>query len=844
ARRDAATAKQAHPWLEHVHSLWQRAQAQPLVAVAQTLIADIRTLAQRRSLFLERPIDAPSELAADAALVDAVQLLAQGKQPFGLFGMLGKKHHKQLLDAVRILGAPPQKPEQWAHVAAYVDWQQTLSSVTMRWTALAPDFGWPVAFPHPFAVFDAAQAVQTIDTITARTRPLIDDARTLFAWNGHDITEKYDTFRNAVQHHVQTTDLARSWETKQQCLSALDGCAGRITERMRICVQTMLGAAHTTEQQWQSEWTSCMDELHRVRAMHAMHEHVNTLCDRIAQAGGIQYARMLKTPGESSLPDDIHAIWNAKRMETELARREGKQPLHDLAQERRRTEEALAEAYRTLIVLRTHLSLALAATPAVRAALQAYRNAINKIGKGTGKRAARYRHDARLASQQATAAIPCWIMPHDRVCESLPAQLGCFDLVIIDEASQSDITALPSLLRAKKVLIVGDDKQVSPDGIGLEEEKMQHIMQRFLHNQVEAYRAQFAPDRSIYDLCKVVFAHSTVMLREHFRCVSPIIEYSKREFYNHELRPLRIPKASERLDPPLIDVYVKDGFRKGDVNIPEAHFIVEEIKRMIADKRYAHRTIGVVSLLGFAQAQYVYQRIVDTIGIEAIERHAIACGDARTFQGKERDVVFLSLVAAAHEKNITAMTRDAYAQRFNVAASRARDQMVLVRSCTPEQLSDKDVLRRGLIAHFAAPFLVDEQYAEEMRTQCASDFERAVYDVLIERGYRVRTQVRVGNYRIDLVVEGNNDERIAIECDGDAFHGPDRWEADIRRQRVLERAGWTFWRCFASTWIRKRRETIDHLIQTLTHHHIHPSTRPRSAPSPNTEHRIVQGTLG
>jgi hypothetical protein len=48
---------------------------------------------------------------------------------------------------------------------------------------------------------------------------------------------------------------------------------------------------------------------------------------------------------------------------------------------------------------------------------------------------------------------------------------------------------LPSLLRAKKVLIVGDDKQVSPEGVGLEEEKIRSLMSRFLGNQVETYPA-------------------------------------------------------------------------------------------------------------------------------------------------------------------------------------------------------------------------------------------------------------------------------------------------------------------------------------------------------------------
>jgi hypothetical protein len=170
-------------------------------------------------------------------------------------------------------------------------------------------------------------------------------------------------------------------------------------------------------------------------------------------------------------------------------------------------------------------------------------------------------------------------MPHYRISESLPAEFGCFDLVIIDEASQSDLTALPAILRARKILIVGDDKQVSPEGVGLEEEKIRNLVTRFLANQIETYRPQMTPERSIYDLFKVVFARSAVMLKEHFRCVAPIIEYSKREFYNHELEPLRIPKASERLSPPLVDVIIEDGFRK--VNKPyDKPFII--LQRNIA----------------------------------------------------------------------------------------------------------------------------------------------------------------------------------------------------------------------------------------------------------------------
>jgi very-short-patch-repair endonuclease len=187
--------------------------------------------------------------------------------------------------------------------------------------------------------------------------------------------------------------------------------------------------------------------------------------------------------------------------------------------------------------------------------------------------------------------------------------------------------------------------------------------------------------------------------------------------------------------------------------------------------------------------------------------------------------------------------------------------MVLVRSVTAAELSPRDV-RRGLVEHFsgaadAAPAGggiiglgvgggVDGRMSDgagdgagtaggagqgavaeaggtvpapdadtPLIERCESGFERDVYSALTALGYRVTPQVRAGAYRIDLVVEGAGDRRLAIECDGDAFHGPDRWPADMARQRVLERAGWTFWRCFASTWTLRRAAVLQELQDRL-----------------------------
>jgi very-short-patch-repair endonuclease len=201
--------------------------------------------------------------------------------------------------------------------------------------------------------------------------------------------------------------------------------------------------------------------------------------------------------------------------------------------------------------------------------------------------------------------------------------------------------------------------------------------------------------------------------------------------------------------------------------------------------------------------------------------------------------MFLSMVIAPNDVG-TALTRDTFAHRFNVAASRARDRMYLVRSIELDHLSEKDVLRRSLIGHFTKPFAQDPEAVADLRARCESPFEREVYDELTRRGFRVRPQVKVGAFRIDLVVEGTNDARLAVECDGDQYHGADRWSHDMQRQRVLERAGWIFWRCFASAFVRRREEVVRDLLETLQNLGISPTSGSEGARSVHCESRRVR----
>ena len=88
----------------------------------------------------------------------------------------------------------------------------------------------------------------------------------------------------------------------------------------------------------------------------------------------------------------------------------------------------------------------------------------------------------------------------------------------------------------------------------------------------------------------------------------------------------------------------------------------------------------------------------------------------------------------------------------------------------------------------------------EQRTE--SEFEKQVLVQLNNAGYRVVTQYPVGAYRIDMVVIGKNNNRLAIECDGDRWHPIEKIPDDMARQAILERLGQKVTQSQLSRWTR------------------------------------------
>ena len=212
----------------------------------------------------------------------------------------------------------------------------------------------------------------------------------------------------------------------------------------------------------------------------------------------------------------------------------------------------------------------------MKRALSAFTQAIARIGKGTGKSAPRFRLAAQEAAKEASSAAPVWIMPEYKIPEQLPPIIADFDLVILDEASQSDITALAALARGKSILVVGDEEQVSPSNVAIPIQRINALRADCLTGLPNANLID--ENTSIFEIAMRMHPDTHVVLKEHFRCVAPIIQFST-QFYANRLIPLRVPKASERFDPPLVDVYIKGAERQGPTNASEARYIVEEIAR-------------------------------------------------------------------------------------------------------------------------------------------------------------------------------------------------------------------------------------------------------------------------
>jgi very-short-patch-repair endonuclease len=744
----------------------------------------------------------------------------QGKKVGFLTGLFNSKF-KYVLNNCFINGATIKNKDDTSILLSEIEQQLIKDRVTKRWEKEVSSIGGPKIEPNTIRfeaiIDDYASLIKNVinwhqnkwkslkikiqdigltfkdsspDSLKTVKNQLTDILNLLYL---NDLKGKYKVVEKFLEDNIGDINASVLWRNLHQALKDHD---------------------------WQ-KWDRIIEriiELKKVEKLELEFSRLKSLLENIAPQW---VGNILKQGGRGNpltAPNNVKEAWEWRKAQTWLDSVLSDDPVI-LTKRVDQLKEQESRIVIDLVTLSTRLYLAKHVTEEQRRSLIAWQQVVRKIGKGTGKYAAYRKQVAQTEMQKARNAVPVWIMPINKVIESFLPWEDPFDVIIVDESSQVDIFGILAIFRAKKVLIVGDDKQISPQGVGINLEQIHGLIDQYLEGL--PHKELYEPQYSLYDLAKQVFP-GVIMLKEHFRCLPEIIQFSNDLMYQGEILPLRErePWLGEDWQP-VEAIKVNNGYREPGlkINEPEAKALVEKVISCCNDTRYNNMTIGIISLLGKEQAELIEKMLLEQLGPEEIRKRRIRCGDAYYFQGDERDIMFLSLVEARGEQRIATLNKEDDRRRFNVAASRAKNKLFLFYSIDPDEFYPEDV-RAKLIRYCLNPHRNVEQYAP-LEEACESEFERKVLKDLINLGYAVKPQYKVGHKRIDFVVFGMKD-RLAVECDGDAYHGPERWEDDWNRQLLLERLGWKFFRIRGSQYFRDKQRTIKQLVEVLTDMGIKP----------------------
>ncbi|MEU7380237.1 AAA domain-containing protein [Streptomyces sp. NPDC042207] len=807
---------------------WQARSRQAAVSDALAAVdASLATLGTAMVSGLEQ-YDPAGALGQATTLHDG---LAQGQKLRGPLGTRTKlaKAVGAFVDAVRVDGRAPEDTATAAVVVARVQLELRLAQVEAEWGT--PAGAWQGHGPRLARLRQDAEVLQALRAVaTARTDALTAAATSpeLAVATWHDTSVE-----NAVRALLRAATTLRAAERSRRLIADTEELLRSWSDRPGVS-SAVARALHAVRAQDPDGYREFSDEIAEVREAAGLRAEQHTALTEVREAFPALAERITEAPEDTAwdtrLPTLTEAwAWSAwhDRMER-LTDPEAERTL------RRRLTEADDEARIMLARLAAarawHRCLGLLTGDQSRA-LSAYQQAARRI---KGKYQHRYRRDAQAALRKAQTAVPAWIMPLHQVAETVPMDRpGMFDVVIVDEASQSGLEAMLLSWLADRMVVVGDSKQVSPSNVGLKQDEYFHLRDRLLTALEPDVRSLFGPDSSFFDLTEALSAgRGTLMLKEHFRCMPEIISFSNELCYNRRLQPLR-QYGADRL-PPVRTVYVEDGeaFGSNDrlVNTAEAQALVDAVVRCCADPAYEGKTMGIVSLRGTkSHLTELENLLAERLDYEQREERRIRVGDAEDFQGDERHVMFVSCVNSATTAAGTVpggFNGKTYEQRLNVAASRAQDQVWVFHSARTEQFHEND-LRRRWLDHLTRPaeedtVAVDGEVRPDVRHEAFDSlFQQKVYLELTTRGYRVRPGYRVGRHTIDLVVEGGT-RRLAVACDGDAFAEGEDAPTAAARQRDLERVDWTFVRIRGSRFHLDREQALAPLWAELERLGIEP----------------------
>lgn len=390
-------------------------------------------------------------------------------------------------------------------------------------------------------------------------------------------------------------------------------------------------------------------------------------------------------------------------------------------------------------------------------------------------------------------AFPVWLCKLSDLQKVLPLKSELFDLVIIDEATQCDIAScLPAIYRGKSVVIVGDPKQLHH--ISFLSSSVQHSLQ-------EKYGlTNFAENLDYRNLSILDFADNALksqeqltLLNEHYRSVPDLIKFSNQHFYAGSLKMMNVIPEDHSINS-IEHIQVKSLRDSTGVNIGEAERVIKDLEKVINREKHLDsqmkRSLGILSPFR-NQADLLGKMIVNRFTIEEINDHEILSGTAHSFQGEERDIMFLSfcLDKSSHSTAFRHINR---ADVFNVSITRAKSNVKVYTSFNQSTLSKESYLRAYLEQ-------VNEPSTEASSNRYDHDeFLEAVRGHLVDLNYELKVGYEVADLSLDLLIT-NNDKLIAIDLIG--YPGYFKDGIALRSYKVLHRTGivtfplpYSFWK--------------------------------------------------
>lgn len=403
-------------------------------------------------------------------------------------------------------------------------------------------------------------------------------------------------------------------------------------------------------------------------------------------------------------------------------------------------------------------------------------------------------------------AFPCWCVTTYAISGSLPMKPGLFDVAIIDEASQCDIAScFPILYRAKRAVVVGDDKQL-PHLSFLEKAKEQSFLSQYGIPDKYQLMWRFRTN-SMFDLANY-YSMNPVLLDEHFRSLPPVINFSNKEFYGDRIRIMR----RNRNDIKALElIEVPDGKVDFDAtrNLPEVEALVAKLQELIIEderKNPDHPiSIGVISPFR-AQVEQLKTSVARVLSEHMIRKHQIEIGTAHTFQGDERDIILISW-AFANNSFVQSLTFLQKPNLFNVAITRARFRMINFTSKSPRELPDG--LFRSYL-NYVQEYEIRHKAIENKEIEenfYKNSFEKEVAQTIRDLGHEVQAGVEIAGFNIDLLIN----DKIAVECDG--VEDNKRPSAtNMKKQAILERSGFKINRITFREWQYSPQACLDRVL--------------------------------